>query len=164
MPVFFIHTISSRALVYHFHNLRFNASKPIAFTNKPVLQFFALDPVSIGAKNKTGEWSLGRGLNPRPLPYQGNAQPTRPPRLDYVLGTMPYLKFFGIFPMCLRSCVPQLNFTVTQKCLIQVLVLCGCKRGSPSQVKGAGLRTLSRRRSWVRIPPPAPIWHRFQWS
>jgi hypothetical protein len=29
-------------------------------------------------------------------------------------------------------------------------------RGSPSQVKGAGLRTLSRRGSWVRIPPPAP--------
>ena len=27
----------------------------------------------------------------------------------------------------------------------------------PSQVKGAGLRTLSRRGSWVRIPPPAPI-------
>ena len=26
-------------------------------------------------------WSLGRDLNPRPLPYQGNAQPTRPPRL-----------------------------------------------------------------------------------
>ena len=26
----------------------------------------------------------------------------------------------------------------------------------PSQVKGAGLRTLSRRGSWVRIPPPAP--------
>ena len=30
-------------------------------------------------------------------------------------------------------------------------------QGSPSLVKGAGLRTLSRRRSWVRIPPPAPI-------
>jgi hypothetical protein len=31
------------------------------------------------------------------------------------------------------------------------------KRGLPSQVKGAGLRTLSRRGSWVQIPPPAPI-------
>jgi integrase len=29
-------------------------------------------------------------------------------------------------------------------------------QGSPSQVNGVGLRTLSRRRSWVRIPPPAP--------
>ena len=29
-------------------------------------------------------------------------------------------------------------------------------RGLPSQVKGAGLRLLSRRGSWVRIPPPAP--------
>ena len=28
-------------------------------------------------------------------------------------------------------------------------------RGSPSQVKGAGFRSLSRRGSWVRIPPPA---------
>jgi hypothetical protein len=28
-------------------------------------------------------------------------------------------------------------------------------QGSPSQVNGVGLRTLSRRRSWVRIPPPA---------
>jgi hypothetical protein len=31
------------------------------------------------------------------------------------------------------------------------------QRGSPSQVKGAGLRTLSHRGSWVRIPPPAPF-------
>ena len=30
-------------------------------------------------------------------------------------------------------------------------------QGSPSQVNGVGLRTLSRRRSWVRIPPPAPF-------
>ena len=30
------------------------------------------------------------------------------------------------------------------------------QRGSPSQVKGAGFRSLSRRGSWVRIPPPAP--------
>ena len=30
-------------------------------------------------------------------------------------------------------------------------------RGLPSQVKGAGLRTLSRRGSWVQIPPPAPF-------
>jgi hypothetical protein len=30
------------------------------------------------------------------------------------------------------------------------------KRGLPRQVKGAGLRTLSRRGSWVQIPPPAP--------
>ncbi len=30
-----------------------------------------------------------------------------------------------------------------------------CWRGSPSLVKGAGLRTLSRRRSWVQIPLPA---------
>ena len=29
-------------------------------------------------------------------------------------------------------------------------------QGSPSQVNGVGLRTLSRRRSRVRIPPPAP--------
>ncbi len=29
-------------------------------------------------------------------------------------------------------------------------------RGLPRQVKGAGLRTLSRRGSWVQIPPPAP--------
>ena len=29
-------------------------------------------------------------------------------------------------------------------------------QGSPSQVNGVGLRTLSRRRSWVQIPPPAP--------
>jgi integrase len=29
-------------------------------------------------------------------------------------------------------------------------------QGSPSLVKGVGLRTLSRRRSWVQIPPPAP--------
>ena len=29
------------------------------------------------------------------------------------------------------------------------------QRGSPSQVKGAGFRSLSRRGSWVRIPPPA---------
>ncbi len=29
-------------------------------------------------------------------------------------------------------------------------------RGLPSQVKGAALRRLSRRGSWVRIPPPAP--------
>ena len=29
-------------------------------------------------------WSLGRDLNPRPLPYQGNAQPTRPPRLKTI--------------------------------------------------------------------------------
>ena len=29
------------------------------------------------------------------------------------------------------------------------------ERGLPSQVKGAGLRTLSRRGSWVQIPPPA---------
>src|SRR2546426_8364516 len=28
-------------------------------------------------------------------------------------------------------------------------------RGLPRQVKGAGLRTLSRRGSWVQIPPPA---------
>ena len=31
-------------------------------------------------------------------------------------------------------------------------------RGLPRQVKGAGLRTLSRRGSWVQIPPPAPIY------
>ena len=31
----------------------------------------------------------------------------------------------------------------------------GGRRGSPSLVKGARLRTLSHRRSWVRIPPPA---------
>src|SRR2546425_9539194 len=31
-------------------------------------------------------------------------------------------------------------------------------RGLPRQVKGAGLRTLSRRGSWVQIPPPAPHW------
>ena len=31
------------------------------------------------------------------------------------------------------------------------------KRGLPSQVKGAGLRRLSRRGSWVQIPPPAPV-------
>jgi hypothetical protein len=30
-------------------------------------------------------------------------------------------------------------------------------RGLPRQVKGAGLRTLSRRGSWVQIPPPAPV-------
>ena len=30
-------------------------------------------------------------------------------------------------------------------------------RGLPSQVKGAALRRLSRRGSWVRIPPPAPL-------
>ena len=30
-------------------------------------------------------------------------------------------------------------------------------RGLPRQVKGAGLRTLSRRGSWVQIPPPALI-------
>ena len=30
-------------------------------------------------------------------------------------------------------------------------------QGLPSQVKGAGLRTLSRRGSWVQIPPPA-LW------
>ncbi len=30
-------------------------------------------------------------------------------------------------------------------------------QGSPSQVNGVRLRTLSRRRSWVRIPPPAPM-------
>ena len=29
-------------------------------------------------------------------------------------------------------------------------------QGSPSQVNGVRLRTLSRRRSWVRIPPTAP--------
>ena len=34
------------------------------------------------------------------------------------------------------------------------------KRGSPSLVKGARLRTLSRRRSWVQIPPPA-LFNRF---
>ena len=31
-------------------------------------------------------------------------------------------------------------------------------RESPSLVKGVGLRTLSLRSSWVRIPPPAPFW------
>ena len=31
----------------------------------------------------------------------------------------------------------------------------GDERGLPSQVKGARLRTLSRRGSWVQIPPPA---------
>src|SRR5438552_776139 len=31
-------------------------------------------------------------------------------------------------------------------------------RGLPRQVKGAGLRTLSRRGSWVQIPPPAPFY------
>ena len=30
-------------------------------------------------------------------------------------------------------------------------------RGSPSQVKGVGFRSLSCRGSWVRIPPPAPL-------
>jgi hypothetical protein len=30
-------------------------------------------------------------------------------------------------------------------------------QGSPSMVNGVGLRTLSRRRSWVQIPPPAPL-------
>ncbi len=35
------------------------------------------------------------------------------------------------------------------------------RRGLPSQVKGAGLRTLSRRGSWVQIPPPAPDTQRF---
>ena len=50
MPVFFVHTISSRALFYYFHNLRFSASKPIAFTNKLVLLFFALGLVALGAK------------------------------------------------------------------------------------------------------------------
>lgn len=30
------------------------------------------------------------------------------------------------------------------------------KRGSPSMVKGVGLRLLSLRGSWVQIPPPAP--------
>ena len=34
-------------------------------------------------------------------------------------------------------------------------------RGLPSQVKGAGLRTLSRRGSWVQIPPPAPVAYGF---
>jgi hypothetical protein len=32
------------------------------------------------------------------------------------------------------------------------------QRGLPRQVKGAGLRTLSRRGSWVQIPPPAPLY------
>ena len=36
-----------------------------------------------------------------------------------------------------------------------------CGRGFPSLVKGARLRTLSHRRSWVRIPPPAPPSARF---
>ena len=31
----------------------------------------------------------------------------------------------------------------------------GGGQGFPSLVKGARLRTLSRRRSWVQIPPPA---------
>ena len=40
---------------------------------------------------------------------------------------------------------------------IRLLFLEGfLRRGLPSQVKGAGLRTLSRRGSWVQIPPPAP--------
>ena len=39
-------------------------------------------------------------------------------------------------------------------------------QGSPSLVKGARLRTLSRRRSWVRIPLPAPcrLWAFFVWD
>ena len=33
----------------------------------------------------------------------------------------------------------------------------GSLRGSPSMAKGVGLRLLSRRGSWVQIPPPAPF-------
>ena len=35
------------------------------------------------------------------------------------------------------------------------ICLQGKLQGSPSLVNGVGLRTLSRRRSWVQIPPPA---------
>ena len=34
----------------------------------------------------------------------------------------------------------------------------------PSQVKGAALRRLSRRGSWVQIPPPAPIYQKIMGS
>ena len=48
---------------------------------------------------------------------------------------------------------PKRRENTLYPCKVAIL---GWRRGYPSLVKGAGLRTLWRRPAWVQIPPPAP--------
>src|SRR6266581_9092326 len=52
---------------------------------------------------------------------------------------------------------PGGNRSKATQAFIKSALFLSLARGLPRQVKGAGLRTLSRRGSWVQIPPPAPI-------
>src|SRR6266516_4968482 len=75
-------------------------------------------------------------------------------KIDHPRGSRKACLFFR---KAVTSTFSQLSCSLQLKPLSKQVLPLARMRGLPSQVKGAGLRTLSRMGSWVQIPPPAPI-------